>query len=92
MKISDYTEDDIPPELAKEVYQMMDACNASGIIKSFGEVMTKLWDHAHKNMKGTEWVNSHPLVTIFIDKLVELNNGNVYHAMELIRRRMLRKE
>lgn len=50
-----------------------DACNLSGVVHSFADAVRALWDEAHATGKGTAWVNEHPIVTLFLDKLVSLN-------------------
>lgn len=37
--------------------------------------MSAVWDEAHRQGRGTAWVNTHPVVTLFLDKLADLN-GN----------------
>jgi hypothetical protein len=60
-------------QAAHDALACQDACNASGVVHSFDQAMSALWDEAHKQGKGTEWVNRHPIVTLFIDKLASLN-------------------
>lgn len=69
-----YTEEDIPPGLAKIIWGMMDACNSSGIILSFAkDVLPELCSFTVLNGKSTQWRNQHPLITLYIDKLAQLN-------------------
>jgi hypothetical protein len=35
-----------------------------------------LWPEARKEGEGTEFVNGHPIVTLFLDKLCSLNGGH----------------
>lgn len=74
-----YTLEDIPPELAKQVLEFQDACNLSGVVHAFFDIMTKLWTYAHEHGKGTSWVNQHPLVFLTVDKLVQLSR---YHVQD----------
>lgn len=32
-----------------------------------------LWDEARRLGKSTQWINEHPIVTLFLDKLASLN-------------------
>jgi len=61
-------------EAARTSLDVQDACNLSGVVASFHDVvMNTLWPEARRLGKGTEWVNRHPIVTLFIDKLASLN-------------------
>lgn len=69
MKQISYMVEDIDPEMAKEVLQVQDACNLSGVVMGLKKALDKLW----RNEKGTEWVNQHPIVSLYINKLAHLN-------------------
>lgn len=60
---------------AQTALDVQDAVNLSGVVHSFSQAVTALWDEAHQTGKGTDWVNEHPIVTLFLDKLVALNNA-----------------
>ncbi len=61
-------------EAAQSAILCQDACNLSGVLASFHNVvMDVLWPEARRLNKGTEWVNSHPIVALFLSKLVDLN-------------------
>lgn len=63
-------------DLAKQAQlaiEVQDAVNLSGVVHTFAEVMSVLSDYAFENNLGTEWKNTHPIVTLFIDKLADLN-------------------
>jgi hypothetical protein len=63
-------------EAAKTAILAQDACNLSGVLASFHNVvMDVLWPEARRLGKGTEFVNSHPIVTLFLDKLASLNRS-----------------
>jgi len=59
-------------ECAMEALQVQNACNLSGVVHSFGEVMQSISDYAFEHGKGTDWKNNHPIVIAFIDKLSSL--------------------
>ena len=59
-------------ELAELANLCQGGCNLSGIAISFGGVMKDLWDHARAENKGTDWVNTHPVAILFIDKMASL--------------------
>jgi hypothetical protein len=60
-------------ELAQQALDVQDACNLSGVVHSFSRSMDVLWAEARANNHGTDWINTHPIVTLFIDKLASLN-------------------
>ena len=57
-------------EWAKAALQVQDACNLSGVVHSLAQLVTNLHSQGH----GTTWVNQHPLVQLFVDKLGHLAN------------------
>jgi hypothetical protein len=67
---------------AQTALDVQDACNLSGVVYSFSQAVTAIWDEAHMTGKGSDWVNSHPIVTLFLDKLVSLN-GNIVSDVRL---------
>ena len=61
-------------QAAKTALLCQDACNLSGVLASFHNiVMDVIWPEALRLGKGTEWVTSHPIVALFLSKLVDLN-------------------
>src|SRR6266566_6841421 len=63
-------------EAAKTALLVQDACNLSGVLASFHNiVMDVLWPEARRLGKATEFVNTHPIVTLFLDKLASLNRS-----------------
>ncbi len=61
-------------QAAQMALDCQDASNLSGVAKSFaGPVMDALWDEARRTGHGTDWINQHPIVTLFLDKLASLN-------------------
>jgi hypothetical protein len=49
------------------------ACNLSGVVRSFAEVMPKIWDEARsQNQGGTDWVNSHPICRLYAEQIAFL--------------------
>ena len=63
-------------EAAKTALECQDACNLSGVLASFKEIVHEvLWPEARRLGHGTEWVNQHPIVTLFLSKLGSLNRG-----------------
>src|ERR1035437_7256041 len=63
-------------DAAQIALECQDACNLSGVLASFKEIVHEvLWPEARRLGNGTEWVNSHPVVTLFLSKLCSLNRG-----------------
>uniref|UniRef100_A0A6M3LZC1 Uncharacterized protein n=1 Tax=viral metagenome TaxID=1070528 RepID=A0A6M3LZC1_9ZZZZ len=52
--------------------QVQDACNLSGVVSSFSEVLPRIWDEVRSNGKGTTEVNQHPISKLYADKIVDL--------------------
>jgi len=84
-----YTTDDIPDaeKLADILLITQSACNASGLLHHLDKVMGLLWDLAGKKKQGTDWVNQHPVLTLYLGQLNYLNSFNDERhskALELI--------
>ena len=63
-------------QAARVVLDCQDACNLSGVLASFKEIVHEtLWPEARRLGKGTEWINQHPICTLFLSKLGSLNRG-----------------
>jgi len=61
-------------EAAKAALEVQDACNLSGVLRSFQQIVSDvIWPEARKQGKGTEFVNTHPICTLFLVKLTDLN-------------------
>jgi len=81
-------------DVARMALECQNACNLSGVVHTFSELMSDLWSEAHATGKGTDWVNRHPVVTLMLDKLTQLNgvwissqaNFKVEHAYEEVQR------
>lgn len=78
-------------DLANQVLRIQDACNLSGVAHTFSNACTELWVYVNAHNEalaktnstnseflGTDWVNKHPIVTLYLDKLASLN-GNYLH-------------
>jgi hypothetical protein len=61
-------------EAAQTALDVQDACNLSGVLRSFGEIVSDvIWPEARRLNQGTEFVNRHPICTLFLVKLADLN-------------------
>jgi len=74
-------------EAAQTALDVQSAVNLSGVLASFKEVVHEvIWPEAHRLGKGTEWVNSHPIVTLYLSKLTDLNyNQDFSHAYDAVK-------
>lgn len=52
---------------------IQDACNAGAIIYDMPKVVDVLWREARLYEYGTDYVNEHPILTLILDKLLQLN-------------------
>jgi hypothetical protein len=50
-----------------------DAVNASGLVHSLSEVMSRIRDEP--DCTGTDFVNTHPIVRMYLNKLISLCGG-----------------
>jgi len=68
----------------KDAINVQNACNSSGVIHALSELVHDLWEIAGKDGHGTKWVNTHPLIILFLDKLNSLagiqSNTDPIHA------------
>lgn len=59
-------------DAAKAAIQVQDACNLTGVVRSFGEAMTAVRAYATEHGHGTDWINRHPVAVLFADKLADM--------------------
>jgi len=66
-------------QAAQQALDIQDACNLSGVAFAFARAMQAVCDAGRD--KGTEWKNSHPVVTLHLLKMEELNGcGSTLHS------------
>lgn len=58
-------------QAAQTAIDVQNACNLSGVVHSLADICSSLRELP--DCTGTAWVNEHPIVTLFIDKLASLN-------------------
>ncbi len=67
--------------LTKQDYEdainVQDACNLSGVVRSWAKVMSKIWDEAHAQSAGTQFVNEHPINVMYASKVASLTGCEV---------------
>lgn len=84
---------ELPPELsgpyaraAMDALEASNAVNASGIVHSLSVCMSNvLWPIAWHLKRGTDWVNRHPIVIVYLDKLADLAGAYVMDGPEVLR-------
>lgn len=55
---------------------VQDACNLSGVVRSFSQVMDKVWGEARATGNAsTDWVNRHPIAVLYASKVQSLTGG-----------------
>lgn len=64
-------------EAAQSALDCQNGCNASGIIRSLAECTLALWDAANERGLGSRWVNRHPVITLYLCKIGELNGASI---------------
>lgn len=82
--------DDNPPtpitwsyaDCAQLALDAQDACNSTALIHSLSrQILPKLWEESRKRAalgkpNGTDWVNNHPILYLFLFKLLDLAKGS----------------
>lgn len=68
-------------QAAQQALDIQDACNVSGVVYAFARAMDAVCNEANLIAKGTDWRNTHPIVTLHLLKLAELNGcGSTLHS------------
>jgi hypothetical protein len=69
-------------DAAQMALDIQSGVNVSGLVHAFSRVMTTVWAEAHRQGKGTDWVNRHPVVVLFADKIKSLAGDDFATAYE----------
>ena len=77
----------ISEDMAKIALLSQTACNASGLVHELSTIVSRLWDQAHRENKGTDWVNRHPVVVLFVAQLTHLSRSGSWESWESAVRR-----
>ena len=60
-------------EKLKMAYEMallsQGACNLSGLAHGLAEAMETLWEEANEQGQGTDYVNNHPIVRLYLEQM-----------------------
>ena len=59
-------------QLAQDAIFVQDARNISGVIHALDRTMSKIADISRANCTGTDWLNKHPIIVLFADKLASM--------------------
>jgi len=52
------------------------ACNLSGIVFSFAEIMKRICNEDRNLNEGTEWRNKHPICRLFAEQIIHLTGND----------------
>lgn len=63
-------------EAAQDALAVQDAVNFSGVAHSLSKAVTAIWGEARIVGEGTSWVNHHPIVKMYMSKLMDLSGMN----------------
>ena len=63
--------------LSVDALMVQDACNLSGVARSFANAMSEIWDLVQlgDGPSGTEAVNRHPIAILWSSKIVSLTGS-----------------
>jgi hypothetical protein len=45
------------------------ACNLSGLVHSLSQAMELIWEEATEQGQGTDYVNNHPIVRLYVEQM-----------------------
>ena len=66
-------------QAARTALTAQNASNLSAVVHVLDEILTDaLWPEARKLSEGTEFVNQHPIVALFLHKLTSLNGSECF--------------
>ena len=66
MKPSDY----------QSAIDVQNACNLSGVVHSLSRLLPEVWAEAREQNQGTDYVNTHPIVIMYLNQLNWLATGD----------------
>lgn len=68
-------------EAYKTAMDVQDACNLSGVVRTWAEVTAVIWEDIREKGGGTKAFNSHPINVLFASKVESLtacSDSNVF--------------
>lgn len=54
------------------------ACNLGALLYSLPKIVDRIWEDARANGKGTDYVNTHPIIRLFAEQIAYLSSGREY--------------
>ena len=60
----------------KEALLTLNAVNLSALAHSLSNLATRIWEEAGLRGEGTAWVNTHPIVRMFVSQMSQLTELN----------------
>ena len=60
----------------QSAFVVQDACNLFGVLSQWKRIMSKLCEYGRINVRGTDWINKHPVNILFVDKIGSLTDIN----------------
>jgi hypothetical protein len=54
------------------------ACNLSGLVHHLSKAMELIWEEAGEQAQGTDYVNSHPIVRLYVEQMSFLCRADYY--------------
>ena len=70
----------------EDALMVQSACNLSGVVHSFSEILSRLVKEAQEQGKGTDWINTHPICVLFAEQIEHLVGGgdaNYFEAYKI---------
>lgn len=65
---------------AQTAIDIQNACNLSGVIFTWAEVMASISKEASAQSQGTDWKNNHPINVLFANKVADMTGGSSIDA------------
>ena len=67
----------------EDALMVQSACNLSGVVHSFSEILSRLVKEAQEQGKGTDWINTHPICVLFAEQIKHLAEGDYFEAYKI---------
>lgn len=64
----------------EDALMVQSACNLSGVVHSFNEILTRLVKEAQERGKDTDWINTHPICVLFAEQISHLTKSDYSEA------------
>ena len=58
------------------------ACNLSGLVHHLSKAMELIWEEAKEQGQGTDYVNSHPIVRLYVEQMSFLCRADYYKSSQ----------